>query len=397
MSLHHQAQSTHRQFEQSTHRQRVCDETFNCHAGHVQAVKDRLGFYVLYKPGTGISAVRYLSYSMAMTHTDAQTPANDWDYSLDLEIIERRTGKMTVDEPDSTNRAAAISFINSTFAYYDSLGDGSYETTVVGVTHTTVTTDEVDFTYLGSYIVGASITRTAVSTPNPGFEFLGSNTVVDDWSVTLGTSYSDTMINEELDELLTEGLPAPDGVSGSYCLAEYNSAYGTIYPGPALDASSFSGYTALSDPAITITVYSDANAYWNITGQWWQHTGGGYSNGETFPTDDPWTFYDCTFTDEDSMQTPSLANADLSTVTRSFYWFNVLHRVCASFSSIDDTGAGLADSCVLSQKISKQQVVYSPHSETLSNTATRRFNPDASFTCPGALTDGTDCPCVSPS
>jgi hypothetical protein len=391
----------------------------------IQAQKARLGFTPLYDSSAGSNKRRFFNYTLDFNITNSYAPAASVqrDYHAEVNIIERRTGKLTTDESSdpgnsttlSQNRSYAIAIIHGVTGYrspngliqevrfntYKDAANGTtYNSGVVSFGGTDYPWNDeftINFTKIGTAIVRAEITYTINYTHNEGV----AKTETLYWCIEVDTEYTDAMLLDDLDELLatdggiTNHTTVPDN---ALAVATFDEAYTVLTLTPtavALDIGTLSSYTGLADPVAEISLlFDDPAAYYGVTSQWWQHAGGSQSNGEDEldPPAPGFSIYDCVFVNDGSMPTVGgNTNTNWTAAIAEEFRFNVGHQVCAKFTVTNTSTSGTTDVCVLSTGSGVYRYVKAPDESTVDDYHCNRRTARA-FTSPGYFTGGT-CPC----
>lgn len=398
-----------------------CGGVANCEVRILNASKNRNGFPVLYitaavTGGVKRSKLRYFTKTMDYTSVDHINSVNNRDYYAEISIVERLNGKVAYSESSSGSvasiRAGAVATINTIFNDNKDLGNGTHFTSSVLGIFTTETTDTVNFTYEiteGVDIVTAEIERHVVVyyTSDPG-------DITEDYTITftvaLDDEYDDTTFKADVDDLLTaQNTGLGVGLNGvadrTLCAIAWNEnginyAIGNGTTGAsdptkcAIDPTSLSGYTTTPGPSIVADHYTPLELFTIYGIDFWQHPGGGSSNGE--PDGESYTVYNCEFEEDATMPRFLVAavEADWSRESCHRIRFNVAGDVCCTYSRIDN--AGTTDAvCIVATSSGGHADFYEPHPDTISNSNIRRIDHASwwEFTSPGALTAG-GCPCT---
>lgn len=387
-----------------------CTPPGNCLASQLSVSKKRLGFECLYDQAwSGWNKLRFLSYDLSYDFVRTGASPSSQSYAGSVAITDTKTGELTYS--DSGSRSAAITAINTMFGECKDYTSGSTHSTsgytIVGggINYHWSRDITPTFTYHAddaTSIIAATIVLNYSQTydsPFGALDFAQTTTIV----ISVADDYDDTTLLAEVEDLLANyNTGTANGVLGlpdnALVVLAWNEAYSTLgYSAGdgnvAIDLTTLSGYTSLT-PTLSTSTYDDPAAYFGGAGAWWQHAGGGTSNGEHNPPDPDlpeFSVYHCTFEDDSSMPVLSLASRDMSRVWKSAYRFGVTTPVCGQWPTRNTALVDGTDLCVISTTTSGYEVLYTPDYDVTSVRMVTYALPP-SFTAPGYLTAG-DCPC----
>ena len=400
---------------------KCCCVDSNCLMRTLMTTKTRFGFPRLYTTANGdtgfkVSRLRYFEKQIDFhvqddtVYADARPSLSDTaDYHCTLEIIERKTGKLTIDESTSEaslsdQRSGAVSAMNSLFDEFKDEDEGTHTSSGTIFGNPWSRTVEVDWTMEGLDIVGFSITDTYVETGSVGPPLTTyTRTRVITASVTMASLYADSAYKDDIEDLLTNyptdggSTNGIAGVPDNYIVliewneSDLNGGIGAVVP----DASTLAAYTTLDDPETIVTILaSDPTTWFAGFGYWWQHPGGSDSNGEDPGVDPPFSVYHCEFADDDSMSWDTRTDPQAwDDQASEMVQINTPHPVCAKWSWENAAGF-VEETCQVIPSVGGKVIFMTPHPIAESDTNIKVASWTAGlFTAPGALTAG-DCPCA---
>ncbi len=351
----------------------ICCCDARCDVKILTASATRMGHPVLYTLSGGNGSLYHRTKTIDYTDLD-------YDYHLEISLVDDKTGKLSWLETSSLpggstlaqNRTRAITQINTHFAAWRTTASGTY---------TNITWSR---TLNGVDIIGAS--------------YVDSSGPFETWSVVMDDIYTDTDLLELLDDLRRyqnagSGIGIAGAAENSITTIRWNETDTRGYLAFVIpDATTLTGLDALDDPEIVLSVI-DAESYWNAAGTWWQHLGGGMTNGEVDGEDDPFSVFDCVFEGDETMPAIGVSNDGLfNQQTMGVIRFYTNDPVCGEAEMEDN--AGPADPfCVMTVGGGGVADWYSPDPISVSTKDFIRPTGNVAFTSPGTM--GSDCPCTT--